>query len=115
VHGQLTAGNPSKPVADGSIHIQFDDNDSYKKLPPDQRLPESAVGPRGPHPAVMFNRPTDDQGNFEFYLAPGTYHFIDPNEIATTLLKGQTFTVSPNDIALKIDVHYKTTQRVRAR
>jgi hypothetical protein len=112
VHGQLTAGDPAVPVANRSIFIQYDDGDSYQKLPPEQRLPASAVGPREIHPAVMFNRPTDKQGNFELFLTPGTYHFIDPNHRATKPLDGQTFIVPTNASDMKIDFHYKASPPV---
>jgi len=109
VHGHLTAGDPAVPVANHGIFIQYDDGDSYQKLPPDQRLPASAVGPREIHPAVMFNRPTDAQGNFELFLAPGTYHFFDPNQIRRGPLDGQTFIVPANASDMKVDFHYKAS------
>jgi beta-lactamase regulating signal transducer with metallopeptidase domain len=112
VHGQLTAGNQALPAANSNIHIQFDDGDSYRKLPLDQRLPADAVGPREIHPAVMFNRPTDKQGNFEVFLAPGTYHFVDPAEMSAGPLKGQSFVVSGDRADVKIDWHYKVSPRV---
>ncbi len=115
VHGQLTAGDPATPQANRSIAIQYDDGDSYSLLPPDQRLPAEAVGPRAPHPAVMFYRPTDNQGNFELFLVPGTYHFIEPSAPGTWLLSGQTFVVPPDHSDMKLDLRSKVSPRATAR
>jgi beta-lactamase regulating signal transducer with metallopeptidase domain len=109
VHGRLTAGDPPKPLANASLHIQFDDADAYKALRPEQRLPPDFTSPRDIHPAVMFNRPTDKDGNFELYLAPGAYHLVDPADMSQ-FPKTPVFVVPPNEPDINFNFHYKTTR-----
>jgi hypothetical protein len=63
----------------------------------------------------MFYRPTDNQGNFELFLVPGTYHFIEPSAPGTWLLSGQTFVVPPDHSDMKLDLRSKVSPRATAR
>ncbi|HEY7119440.1 MAG TPA: carboxypeptidase regulatory-like domain-containing protein [Tepidisphaeraceae bacterium] len=73
VFGRATAGAENTPVPGADVVAQQHD-ESYYKLPKDQRLPNPKNQNRSVSTMIPVWTKADPKGNYEFFLAPGSYY-----------------------------------------
>ncbi len=91
VHGTLTVGKDHRPAANQSVALIERDDDNYSKLPEDERLPRTLPLAERTHVTmeIPFHATTDEQGRFEFDVAPGRYVIGAGNVYLNELVKAQ--------------------------
>jgi beta-lactamase regulating signal transducer with metallopeptidase domain len=74
VHGRWTLESDNRPVASQSLALfEREVNDDYSSLPIEARIPNPKHVRKYLVPRILRRPKTDDQGRFEFFVAPGSY------------------------------------------
>jgi hypothetical protein len=75
VYGRWTLESGNRPVAGQDLALyEWVINDDYHSLPKEARIPNPKVVRKSLLPKLIRRPRTDDQGRFEFFVAPGVYY-----------------------------------------
>jgi beta-lactamase regulating signal transducer with metallopeptidase domain/protocatechuate 3,4-dioxygenase beta subunit len=75
VFGRWTLESATRPVAGESLALnEWVINDDYRFLPKERRIPNPKNVRKSLLPKILRRPRTDDQGRFEFFVAPGVYY-----------------------------------------
>jgi hypothetical protein len=107
--GMITSGPEKSPVARQHLSIYWRDDESYSKLPVEERLP-NPMGDTAPIVLSILNPVrTDDEGRFEFLVAPGRYYIASPEKMRTSSWHEDPSALPQVDVTelsdARIDVH----------
>lgn len=97
IHGRVTVGSQHEPVADQRIMAFIRGQDAHNQK--DFNLPNPTHSNRWVQPQLVFQAQTDEQGNYELFLGPGTYSIRGPSQT-----QSQKFEIT-NETEKEIDFH----------
>ncbi|MEX2093662.1 MAG: carboxypeptidase regulatory-like domain-containing protein [Pirellulales bacterium] len=81
VHGRVTIGADHKPVPGSYVQLYQKNAVDYYDLPESERLPNPTDSNLAIQPLIAWGGPTDDAGQFEFFVGPGKYYMFGPNGV----------------------------------
>jgi hypothetical protein len=110
IYGTLTRGPEKRPAANEPVTLYWLDDQSYNKLPPEERLPNPSNDSAPIALKVSSHVQTDGQGRFEFLVAPGRYYLLSPEKMRRLSLLEADLSVLPqvdvtDQAEARIDVH----------